>query len=220
MINDTLNAGAGPVDPVAASACAQKIQIEIDPEQRYRASAYSLLAALLRASPGQALLDHVVQLAPAGEIEEDDLLQAMSRLAQSVHEHHPAELKNEYHDLFIGLGKGEVVPYASWYLTGYLMEQPLSDLRDDLRALGFERRNDIPEPEDHAAALCEVISVMISDDASLAQQRRFFESHVHNWMGHFFEDLASASSAKFYQSVAEFGAAFIEFEQAYMSMQS
>jgi len=220
MINDTLNAGAETVDPAAASACAQKIQIEIDPEQRYRASAYSLLAALLRASPEQALLDHVVQLAPAGEIEEDDLLQAMSRLAQSAREHHPAELKNEYHDLFIGLGKGEVVPYASWYLTGFLMEQPLSDLRDDLRALGFERRNDIPEPEDHAAALCEVISVMISDDASLAQQRQFFESHVHNWVGLFFEDLAGANSAEFYQAVAEFGAAFIEFEQAYMSMQS
>jgi TorA maturation chaperone TorD len=144
----------------------------------------------------------------------------MYQLAKSAQNHSVTELKTEYHDLFIGLGKGEVVPYASWYLTGFLMEQPLSDLRDDLRTLGFERSSDIPEPEDHAAALCEVISVMIGDDASLAQQRQFFESHMQNWMGRFFEDLAGASSAEFYQSVAEFGAAFIEFEQAYMSMQS
>ena len=220
LINETLNAGSKLVDPAVASVCTQQIPNEIDPEQSYRASAYSLLAALLRASPGQDLLDHVKQLSPDGETNPDGLLQAMSALAQSANEHQPADLIEEYHQLFIGLGKGEVVPYASWYLTGFLMEQPLSDLRDDLRALGFERSDDIPEPEDHAAALCEVISVMISDGTSLAQQKRFFDAHMLSWMGRFFEDLANARSAVFYQSVAGFGAAFTEFEHAYMSMQS
>jgi TorA maturation chaperone TorD len=194
--------------------------MEIDDEQRYRASAYSLLAALLRCPPEQALLDHVGQLSPVGDGEHDELSRAMSTLALAAQTHQQAELTDEYHSLFIGLGKGEVVPYASWYLTGFMMEQPLSDLRDDLRALGFERSSDTREPEDHAAALCEVISVMINEATSLAQQKQFFESHMQKWLGRFLVDLANADSAQFYQSVACFGAAFIELEQDYMSMQS
>ena len=100
------------------------------------------------------------------------------------------------------------------------MEQPLSDLRDDLRALGFERNADIHEPEDHAAALCEVISIMISDNASLSRQKQFFEAHMQAWIGRFFEDLANANSAVFYKSVARFGTAFIDLDQTYFSMQS
>ena len=111
----------------------------IDQEQRYRASAYALLAALLRAPPEQALLDHVVTLSPEGDPESDELSLAMMALADAAQKARPGDLEDEYNILFIGLGRGEVVPYGSWYLTGYLMEQPLSDLRDDLRALGFER---------------------------------------------------------------------------------
>jgi TorA maturation chaperone TorD len=132
----------------------------------------------------------------------------------------PAQIEDEYHSLFIGIGKGEVVPYGSWYLTGYLMEQPLSDLRDDLRALGFERSADTHEPEDHAAAIFEVFSVMIADASSLAEQKRFFDSHMKTWLERFFADLGNARSADFYKPVAQLGAAFIKLELAYLSMRS
>ena len=192
----------------------------LEDEQRYRAGAYGLLAALLRATPEQALLDHLVTLSPQSDAEPDALAEAMASLADAARKHTPAQIEDEYHNLFIGIGKGEVVPYGSWYLTGFLMEQPLSDLRDDLRALGFERSADTREPEDHAAALFEVVSVMITDASGLAEQQRFFDKHMKPWLERFFADLGNARSADFYKPVAQFGAAFIKLELAYLSMHS
>lgn len=192
----------------------------IEQEQRYRASAYSLLAALLRAPPEQALLDHVATLSPESDTESDELSLAMAELAGAAQKTRPADLEDEYNSLFIGLGKGEVVPYGSWYLTGYLMEQPLSDLRDDLRALGFERSPDVREPEDHAAAIFEVFSVMISDSVDLERQQIFFERHMKSWIPRFFDDLAGAKSADFYGFVARFGVAFYSLEETYLTMRT
>ena len=192
----------------------------LEDEQRYRAGAYGLLAALLRAVPDQMLLDHLVALSPQSDAEADALAEAMASLADAARSYSPAQIEDEYHNLFIGIGKGEVVPYGSWYMTGFLMEQPLSDLRDDLRVLGFERSADTHEPEDHAAAILEVISVMIADASSLAEQKRFFDSHMKTWLERFFADLGNARSADFYKPVAQFGAAFIKLELAYFSMHS
>ena len=192
----------------------------LENEQRYRASAYALLAALLRAAPDQALLDYVASLAPDDADEADELAVAMGELAQAARTQDIARLELEYNDLFIGIGRGEMVPYGSWYQTGFLMEQPLSELRDHLRALGFERSEDTREPEDHAAALFEVFSVMIGDVFSLARQQEFFRMHMQPWLDSFFADLGQARSADFYRSVARFGAAFLKLESAYLSMQS
>lgn len=192
----------------------------LEDEQRYRAGAYGLLGALLRAAPEQALLDHLLALSPQSDAELDALAEAMASLADAARSHSPAQIEAEYQNLFIGVGKGEVVPYGSWYLTGYLMEQPLSDLRDDLRALGFERSVDTHEPEDHAAAIFEVFSVMISDNSGLSEQERFFDSHMKTWLERFFTDLGNARSADFYKPVAQFGAAFFKLELAYLSMRS
>lgn len=192
----------------------------LENEQRYRASAYALLAALLRAAPDQALLDYVSGLSPVGEDASDELAVAMGELATAAGMQDVAQLELEYNDLFIGVGRGEVVPYGSWYLTGFLMEQPLSELRDHLRALGFERSENTCEPEDHAAALFEVFSVMISDAFSLARQQEFFQLRMQTWLERFFADLGKARSANFYRSVAQFGAAFLQLESAYLSMQS
>jgi len=192
----------------------------LENEQRYRASAYALLAALLRAAPDQALLDYVGGLSPDGESEIDEMSEAMGELAKAARAQDVARLELEYNDLFIGVGRGEVVPYGSWYLTGFLMEQPLSDLREHLLALGFERSENTREPEDHAAALFEVFSVMIEDAYSLARQQEFFQLRMLPWLERFFADLGQARSAEFYSSVARFGAAFLKLESAYLSMQS
>ncbi len=192
----------------------------IEEEQRYRASAWALLAALLRAAPDQALLDHVGKLSPDGDDESDELHEAMSSLASAAQGQDPAGLEAEFNNLFIGVGRGETVPYGSWYRTGFLMEQPLSDLRDDLRALGFERSADTREPEDHAAAILEVFSVMIADGFSLPQQQGFFETHMQPWLERFFADLGRGQSADFYKPVAQFGAAILKLESAYLSMRS
>ncbi len=208
------------IDPAVAESCCTIDSAGIDEEQQYRASAYALLAGLLRTSPDQVMLDRLSGLGNTGIAEGDDLMLAMSTLALSAQRHTPDIIEEEFHQLFIGLGKGEVIPYGSWYLTGFLMEKPLSDLRDDLARLGFERSEDIVEPEDHAAALCEVISIMIDDASDLSVQNQFFQRHMVSWLDRFFSDLSEASSAVFYKSVARFGAAFIALEKDYFSMQT
>lgn len=192
-------------------------------EQQYRASAYSILAALLRGVPTQEILNHVAEFSKV-EVDEDELLLSMSTLGLAAQSSAVSAVDDEYHELFVGLGRGELVPYGSWYLTGYLMEQPLSILRDDLKALGFERDEDVVEPEDHVAALCEVMVMLISENAGLDgikvgkddTQSIFFEKHISSWMERFFNDLSEAKSAVFYRAVGRFGAAFINFEKQYL----
>ena len=186
-------------------------------EQQYRAGAYSLLAALLRDIPEQALLEHVTQLA-AIQKSNDELSQGMSILGLAAKDSTTEKISDEYHALFIGLGRGELVPYGSWYLTGFLMERPLAVLREDLARLGFERRSETHEPEDHVAALCEVMAMLINEGEDLAQQTDFFETHMSPWLYRFFVDLANARSAVFYRAVGRFGAAFTELERNYLAM--
>ena len=190
----------------------------LEDEQRYRASAYGLLAALLRAPPDEDLLAYVGELSPEGDEGADEVAQALAALAGTAREADPAALDDEYHALFIGVGGGELMPYGSWYLTGYMMEQPLADLRDDLARLGFERSAETHEPEDHISALFEVFSVMIADAQSLDEQRNFYQKHLLPWVARFFDDLGKARSAEFYQGVARFGAAFNQLESTYLSM--
>jgi len=186
-------------------------------ENQYRAGAYSMLAALLRQPPDQDVLNVVTGLADVVE-EKDDFAVAMSMLGLAARAATPAELDDEYHALFIGLGRGELVPYGSWYLTGFLMEKPLSVLRDDLASMGFARNDSTCEPEDHVAALCEVMALLITEARSLDQQTQFFNAHMSSWLGQFFTDLSEAKSAVFYRSVARFGKAYFDFEKQYLAM--
>ena len=132
----------------------------------------------------------------------------------------PSTLEDEYHELFIGLGRGEVVPYASWYLTGFLMEKPLAVLRGHLEELGIERQEGVFEPEDNAAALCECMSMIITNrgEIDFNRQRAFFEDHIEPWLGQFFIDLKEARSASFYRAVGQLGEEFIRLEKRYFSM--
>ncbi len=107
-----------------------------------------------------------------------------------------------------------MLPYASYYLTGFLNERPLSRLREDLATLGIERAENSSEPEDHAATLCEIMAGLASArfPASPEAQRGFFERHVSRWMGRLFADMANAAGAKFYRPVGSLGRLFLEIE--------
>ncbi|MCU7906538.1 MAG: molecular chaperone TorD family protein [Candidatus Thiodiazotropha sp. (ex Epidulcina cf. delphinae)] len=189
----------------------------LDEEQHYRVGAYGVLAQLLRHTPDQPMLDRVAGFA-AIEPSRDELALAMSMLGLSASDSRPEAVDNEFHNLFIGMGRGELVPYGSWYLTGFLMEKPLGRLRDDLAGLGFQRREGVTEPEDHVAALCEVMAMLITEKAGFQQQSQFFESHIAGWLERFFADLSEARSAFFYRAVGRFGASFVAMEKRYLSM--
>lgn len=184
-----------------------------------RANTYSLLGALLAAPPAPSLIALVRQITPADMGDDGDLARAWEVLRLAGERASVESLDDEYHELFVGIGRGELVPYGSWYMTGFLMDQPLAILRRDLAELGFERKANVKEPEDHVAALLETMGLMAGDgDISVDTQRRFFQSHVGPWMKTFFLDLQKAQAARFYRAVGQFGEQFIEFENKYLTM--
>ena len=188
-------------------------------DERLRANTYSLLGALLAAPPTQPLIELLTRITPAEVGADSDLTAAWEMLRLAGERASVESLDDEYHALFIGIGRGELLPYGSWYMTGFLMDQPLAVLRRDLAELGFERQAETKEPEDHVAALLETMGLMISDgDISVETQRRFFQSHMGPWMKTFFLDLQKASTARFYRAVGQFGEQFIEFERKYLTM--
>jgi TorA maturation chaperone TorD len=188
-------------------------------EERLRANTYGLLGALLAAPPAESLIQLLTRISPAEVGGGDDLAAAWEVLRLAGERADVAALDDEYHELFVGIGRGELMPYGSWYMTGFLMDQPLAVLRRDLAELGFERQDDTREPEDHVAALLETMGLMIGEgDISFDVQRRFFQSHMGPWMRTFFLDLQKAQAARFYRAVGQFGEQFIEFETKYLTM--
>jgi TorA maturation chaperone TorD len=194
-------------------------RMEVNADQAVRINTYRLLATLLAAAPSEDVLSLLQQIDAPTHNGDSGMAASWQSLRLAGQRATVEDVSDEYFDLFIGLGRGELVPYGSWYTTGFLMDRPLSVLRQDLAALGFERQEDIREPEDHAAALCETMSLIIdSDEIPFETQRKFFNDHIGTWIERFFVDLQEAKAARFYRSVGQFGQQFIEIENQYLAM--
>jgi len=183
-----------------------------------RANFYTSLGALL-AAPASA--EHCEALRTLPEIDNPDtpLELAWTLLRAAAHQYSLEQIDDEYHELFIGVGRGAVVPYASWHLTGFLMEKPLGVLRSDLRRLGFERADNVKESEDHIASLCQAMSAIITaEEIDFETEREFFNKHLADWAGEFFGEVQSASCSGFYRSVAILGLSFMDIEKQYLGM--
>jgi TorA maturation chaperone TorD len=204
--------------PSLAKTPAEAQNAILDTEQLARASVYALIARILTSAPDADLLGRLraieVDDSPGG----DAMARSWAVMRLAAEHAEPEPVDDEYHRLFIGVGRGELVPYGSWYMTGFLMERPLADLRDHLAALGYERSDSVKEPEDHAGSLCEVMTHLIQDGESIEEQRAFFEQHMGPWLTRFFEDLEHAQAAVFYRAVGSLGKSFVELEQQYLSM--
>jgi TorA maturation chaperone TorD len=184
----------------------------VSDEDAARAQCYTLLAHLLHAPPSTALLEIVRGL----KSDRSELGQALGALASVAQQITVEAAEREYSALFIGLARGELLPYASYYLTGFLQEKPLADLRGDMARLGISRREGVPEPEDHIASLCEMMAGLITgafgEAASLDEQRTFFTRHLASWAPRFFEDLQAAKAAVLYMPVGRIGRLFMAIE--------
>jgi TorA maturation chaperone TorD len=191
---------------------------DVAEEDVLRANLYRLLGHVLGVPPCQTELE--VFAAMTGDA--TPIGQAIGALAHLARNTRPETVEREYHDLFIGLGRGELVPYGSYYLTGFLNEKPLARLRGDMARLGIERRPEVREPEDHIGALCEMMAGLIlgefGEPLDLDGQRDFYKAHVASWAKHFFTDLEGARSSVFYAGVGRLGAAFMEVEERAFSM--
>jgi TorA maturation chaperone TorD len=183
---------------------------DVDDVDAARAREYMLLATLLAAAPDQALLDRLASL--RGDATPLGLAHAaLSEAASSI----PADrVEREYFNLFVGLGRGELMPYGSYYQSGFLYERPLARLRSQLRDLGIERVEGEAEPEDHAAILCEIMAGLIDGRLGTGRgaDRELFEKHLSPWLGRFFADLEQAGAAEFYRRVGALGRVFMDIE--------
>jgi TorA maturation chaperone TorD len=175
-----------------------------------RANEYALLGRLLARAPDAELLGVI------GDLRGDDtpLGRAHSELARASRDADPAALEREYFSLFIGVGRGELLPYASFYLSGFLNDRPLAAVRQDMAALGLERVETLRDPEDHLAILFDVMAGLAARrfDETVVSQDIFFARHIEPWASKFFDDLAIAPSSDFYRHVAALGSAFIAVE--------
>ncbi len=192
---------------------------QADQGESLRGNLYSLLAALLAKPPARSLMLKLQQIGTAGSGGEI-LESAWQQLKKASQEYPEEEVEKEYFQLFTGLGRGELVPYGSFYISGFLMDEPLGSLRQSLAALGIERQEHIREPEDHIASLFEVMAMLISqpEEYSLDSQYQFFCAHIDSWAGNFFSDLATARQAGFYRSVGSLGLDFMKLEQQYLNI--
>jgi TorA maturation chaperone TorD/DNA-binding transcriptional regulator YdaS (Cro superfamily) len=184
---------------------------EIDEVDTARAQEYALLAVLLVRAPDADLLQRLGTLrgdaSPLGV--------AHAALAEAASRATSAQVEREFFNLFIGLGRGELLPYGSYYQTGFLHERPLSRLREDLLKLGIERTAGQVEPEDHVAILCEIMAGLAGGRfaAPAEADRDLFEKHLAPWIGRFFVDLESAGEADFYRRIGTLGRVFMDVER-------
>jgi len=183
---------------------------EVDDVDAARAQEYALLAALLMRAPDASLLSKLSAL--RGDASPLGL--AHAALAEAAERTTVEKIEREYFELFIGLGRGELMPYGSYYLTGFLHERPLARLREDLSRIGIVRAEGIVEPEDHAGILCEIMSGLASRrlPAPSGSDRLIFEKHMAPWIGRFFTDMENAAAADFYRRLGTLGRVYIEIE--------
>lgn len=184
-------------------------------EDLQRAHIYGLLARLL----AEPMTDETLETLRAldGSTDESEFGRALASLGAMAVRTPRGAAEDEYSALFVGLGAGgELLPYASHYLSGFLYEKPLADLRGDLNDLGIAPSGVSKEPEDNAAFLCEVMHGLITgafgEPAGIAAQKNFFEKHIAPWLGLFFEDLEGAKTAALYMPVGTIGKLFLAIE--------
>ena len=180
-----------------------------------RAQQWGFISRVLAAPPNSDALSALAAL----EGDDTALGQAYAVLARTAAEMSAAQVEREYFELFIGVGRGELLPYASFYLTGFLNERPLADLRRDLAAMGVARAVGRHEPEDHIASIADVMSGLATGDfdasvlgCGAAGEAGFYARHLQPWAAQFFDDLAVSPSARFYRAVAEIGRIFTDIE--------
>jgi TorA maturation chaperone TorD len=188
----------------------------VDETDLLRSHEYGLLALLLGRAPTRDVLDRLAQL----KGDPSPLGLAHIALAEAAAAADPDDLQREFFDLFVGVGRGELLPYASYYLTGFLNERPLARVREDLRRFGIERVEGQFEPEDHVAILCEVMAGLAAGrfEAEPGADGRFFERHLKPWAPRFFADLETAKFARFYKPVGAIGRLFMDIEAEAFAM--
>lgn len=188
-----------------------------DSEELQRAELYGLLARLWFAPPDEALQQAFAVAVTQAPVPGSFLEEPWQQLVAALRDVPPAAAQREFDALFVGTGKADVLPYASYQITGSLNERPLVEVRRDVAALGLASAAPEGETEDHVAFVLEVMRWLIAGDdvavCNLEQQRRFFRAHVQPWVAQPLCDLVeNHPRARLYAALARFTRAFVEVE--------
>lgn len=191
----------------------------VSPEDHGRANFYALISRLFAAAPDQALLAAIAGSPPLATDDNGAALPlAWSKLIAASTAMDEDAANDEYEKLFIGVGKAPVNLHASHHLTGFMMEQPLADVRGALATLGFARVEAQTMVEDHLAALTEVMRLLIVggngvQPSSVSAQRQFFVAYVEPWFELCCTAISKSPLANFYTVVAQFACSFLQVER-------
>jgi len=183
-------------------------------EDQARADCYAILARLYYDAPDAPLLA-AIGGASDPEGGEDAFAASWRELAAAAAAAVPADVRAEYDALFIGTGKAEVTPYMSFYLVPTAREKVLVDLRGALGGLGLARTASATEPEDHFAALCDVMRHLIISQREIDaphEEKKFFNMYIRSGYHAFCHALIASPTAAFYRRVARFTEAFLDLE--------
>jgi TorA maturation chaperone TorD len=190
----------------------------VSDEDALRADMYDFLASLLRKEPSDDLIANIAQLSG----DDTPIGRASAVLAHLANTMDNGLIRNEYVEMFIGVGRGEILPFASYYLTGFLNDKPLANLRAEMMEIGIVRVDGVKEPEDHIASLFDMMSGLIQGQFgktfSIAEQAKFFNKHIAPWAGLLMSDIEAAKTVVFYAPVGTIGKTFLEIESAAFSM--
>jgi TorA maturation chaperone TorD len=190
----------------------------VPPEELARANFYGLLARLFSAPPDAALL-RTLAAADELEAEDDGVALAWRELANAAADADPEAVREEYEAAFIGVGKAPITLYTSAYSMRYTNEAPLAQLREQLSGLGLARRSESAEPEDHIAALFEVMRHLIADPKrDLEEQKRFFERWIWPVVQPLCDAITKSELTPHYRPVAKFARVFLELEHSAFEM--
>ena len=207
---------------MTGEATSRAAPVEVAPEDRARAEFYALLGRLWYAAPDQALLDAIASAPPlAAEGAHGALAEAWRQLQAAAAVADPTAVSGEYDAVLVGIGKAEVTPYVSHYLVETGKERVLVALRDELAELGLGRVGATHEPEDHFAALCEVMRHLVregADDAAMQQQKNFFTRYMNRAYNPLTDQVTASSKTSFYKHVARFTKAFCDVEATSLDM--
>jgi len=122
-------------------------------------------------------------------------------------------------DVVVGTGKAEITPYLTHYTIKYATDNPLVELRQQLKRWGMARHEAVHEPEDHIAGLCETMRLAIAvqhrDDE---EQKAYFERFLYRGAIAFCDAVSASPKAVFYRLVARFAHAFFELEREAFEM--
>lgn len=189
---------------------AREAAAEIDELDAARADEFELIGALLWRAPTAETLAALQGL--RGDASPLGL--AHLALAEAAAATTPDAVRDEFFELFIGVGRGELLPYASYYLTGFLHERPLALVREDMGKLGLARAERVGEPEDHLAVLMDIEAKLIRGEAAGegVDEQSFFARHIRPWGERFFADLETARAARFYRAVGRVGSLYLSIE--------